>query len=113
MRRIREVCARINSVALLGHPRLAQDLDTGEDFSVDNVATDPKTAIAFADTLLQLLDSLTDPVIPPSLHAKCTQITSRDEAFEVHIFPNLKIRYSRTFDLYLRYSMSSLWSMST
>ncbi|PIL28841.1 hypothetical protein GSI_08887 [Ganoderma sinense ZZ0214-1] len=63
--------------------RIREDLDTGEDFSVDNVATDPETAIAFADTLLQLLDSLTDPVIPASLHAKCTQITSRDEAFEI------------------------------
>ncbi|KAM5546090.1 hypothetical protein V8D89_000216 [Ganoderma adspersum] len=63
--------------------RIREDLDTGEEFSVDDAAADPKTAVAFADTLLQLLDSLTDPVIPASLHAKCTQITSRDEAFEI------------------------------
>ncbi|KAI1792704.1 DNase I-like protein [Ganoderma leucocontextum] len=63
--------------------RIREDLDTGEEFSVDAAAADPKTAVAFAETLLQLLDSLTDPVIPSSLHAKCTQITSRDEAFEI------------------------------
>ncbi|KAG1888979.1 DNase I-like protein [Suillus fuscotomentosus] len=32
-----------------------------------------------------LLDSLVDPVVPPYLHARCLQMTSRDEAFEVWI----------------------------
>jgi phosphatidylinositol-bisphosphatase len=44
---------------------------------------DPRLALAFAQTLLQLLDSLPEPVIPISLHARCAQATSRDEAFEV------------------------------
>lgn len=78
---------------------------------MDDAASDPKTAVAFADTLLQLLDSLTDPVIPASLHAKCTQITSRDEAFEVFIFPTL--RFDAHAPSIHRYSMSSLLSMST
>jgi hypothetical protein len=40
-------------------------------------------ALAFAQTLLQFLDSLPEPLIPVSLHARCAQIKSRDEAFEV------------------------------
>ena len=39
--------------------------------------------MAVAQTLLQLLDSLLESVVPPSLQARCAQITSRDEAFEV------------------------------
>lgn len=38
---------------------------------------------AIASVLVQLLDSLVDPVVPPSLHARCLQMTSRDEAFEL------------------------------
>lgn len=59
---------------------------------------DPKVAVAFADALLQLLDSLADPIIPAPLHTKCTQIASRDEAFEVRTSPFLKTRYSRNFN---------------
>ena len=44
---------------------------------------EPELAHAFADTLMQLLESLTEPIIPASLHVRCTQTTSRDEAFEV------------------------------
>jgi inositol polyphosphate 5-phosphatase INPP5B/F len=44
---------------------------------------DPRLALAVAQTLLQLLDSLPEPVIPVSLYARCAQVTSRDEAFEV------------------------------
>ena len=64
-----------------------QCLDTGEDFSVGGAEDDPEAARAFADTLLQLLASLTEPVIPASLHEKCAQIASRDEAFEVRCVP--------------------------
>ncbi|TBU57913.1 DNase I-like protein [Dichomitus squalens] len=63
--------------------RIREDLDTGEEFSLEVTQNDSKTTLAFADTLLRLLESLTDPVIPSSLHAKCAQITSRDEAFEI------------------------------
>ncbi len=60
-----------------------QNLDTGEDFNIGGSETDPRVAIAVADTLLQLLQSLLEPIIPASLHARCAQMTSRDEAFEV------------------------------
>ncbi|KAL1692679.1 hypothetical protein GGG16DRAFT_50999 [Schizophyllum commune] len=38
---------------------------------------------AFASTLLSLLASLTEPVVPYALHARCASVASRDEAFEV------------------------------
>lgn len=40
-------------------------------------------ATAITSILVQLLDSLVDPVVPPYLHARCLQMTSRDEAFEL------------------------------
>ncbi|KAH9925009.1 DNase I-like protein [Epithele typhae] len=63
--------------------QIRESLDTGEEFSVGGTEGDPATARAFADALLQLLDSLTEPVIPASLHARCAQMAGRDEAFEV------------------------------
>ncbi len=60
-----------------------QNLDTGAEFTVGGPESDPTVALAFADTLLQLLGSFVEPVIPTSLHAKCAEMTSRDEAFEV------------------------------
>lgn len=60
-----------------------QSLDTGAEFTVDGPESDPKTALAFADALLQLLGSFVEPVIPTALQAKCAEMTSRDEAFEV------------------------------
>ncbi|KIM82825.1 hypothetical protein PILCRDRAFT_457561 [Piloderma croceum F 1598] len=56
-------------------------LDTGADFP-KVMKDDPRLALAVAQTLLQLLDSLPEPVIPVSLYARCAQVTSRDEAFE-------------------------------
>ncbi|KAI5833874.1 DNase I-like protein [Schizophyllum commune Tattone D] len=38
---------------------------------------------AFASTLLSFLASLTEPVVPYALHARCASVASRDEAFEV------------------------------
>ncbi|KAI8989001.1 DNase I-like protein [Trametes punicea] len=63
--------------------QIRESLDTGADFGVDAHAKDPKVALAFADALIQFLESLVEPVIPPALHARCAEMTSRDEAFEV------------------------------
>ena len=81
-----------------------QCLDTGEEFSVGGAEDGPEVARAFADTLLQLLGSLTEPVIPISLHAKCAQAANRDEAFEVRHFQFL----SRHF--YSWYVRPSSWT---
>ncbi|KAI0311975.1 Endonuclease/exonuclease/phosphatase [Amylostereum chailletii] len=40
-------------------------------------------AHAVATTLLALLDSLTEPVIPTALHARCADVQSREAAFEM------------------------------
>lgn len=62
---------------------LPQCLDTGLDYPFSPESSDPKIPIAFGDTLIQLLDSLVDPIVPFSSQARCIQVTSRDEAFEV------------------------------
>ncbi|KAF9460415.1 Endonuclease/exonuclease/phosphatase [Collybia nuda] len=58
-------------------------LDTGEEFPIIPNEADTEVHLAFAVVLLRLLDSLVEPIVPVSLHSKCTQMTSRDEAFEV------------------------------
>lgn len=59
-------------------------LDTGDPFpSPKSGEEHGSLATAIASTLVQLLDSLVDPVVPPYLHARCLQMTSRDEAFEL------------------------------
>jgi len=64
--------------------QIRECLDTGAEFPfATKTEHDPSIVLAFGDTLLQLLSSLTEPVVPASLHAKCAQMTSRDEAFEL------------------------------
>ncbi|KAG1752256.1 DNase I-like protein [Suillus lakei] len=59
-------------------------LDTGDRFpSIKSGEEHGPLATAITSTLVQLLDSLVDPVVPPYLHARCLQMTSRDEAFEL------------------------------
>jgi phosphatidylinositol-bisphosphatase len=59
-------------------------LDKGDQFpSPQSGEEHGPLATAIASVLVQLLDSLVDPVVPPFLHARCLQMTSRDEAFEV------------------------------
>ncbi|TDL27765.1 DNase I-like protein [Rickenella mellea] len=58
-------------------------LDTGNEISAEEKLSDPHVAIAVGETLLRFLDSLTTPVVPASIHARCMEATSRDEAFEI------------------------------
>ncbi|KIK38519.1 hypothetical protein CY34DRAFT_809249 [Suillus luteus UH-Slu-Lm8-n1] len=59
-------------------------LDTGHQFPSPQPGEERgPLATAITSTLVQLLDSLVDPVVPPYLHARCLQMTSRDEAFEL------------------------------
>ena len=60
-----------------------QCLDTGAEFDLDESEGKGKVALAVADTLAQLLDSLVEPVVPAALHGRCAEMSSRDEAFEV------------------------------
>ncbi|KAG1872995.1 hypothetical protein DFJ58DRAFT_407971 [Suillus subalutaceus] len=59
-------------------------LDTGDHFPcLQSGEEHGPLATTIASILVQLLDSLVDPVVPPYLHARCLQMTSRDEAFEL------------------------------
>ncbi|KAJ7092937.1 hypothetical protein B0H15DRAFT_777048 [Mycena belliarum] len=51
------------------------------EFSPD--AKDESRPIAFGETLLRLLGSLTEPIVSSAVHARCVEMTSRDEAFEM------------------------------
>ncbi|EJD47455.1 DNase I-like protein [Auricularia subglabra TFB-10046 SS5] len=55
-------------------------LDTGASFE-DQVTE--KDAQSVADVLLALFDSLPEPVMPWSLQPRCTQVFTRDDAFEL------------------------------
>ncbi|OAX42254.1 DNase I-like protein [Rhizopogon vinicolor AM-OR11-026] len=59
-------------------------LDTGDQFpSFKSPEEQSRYATVIIETLIQFLDSLADPVVPAYLHARCLQMTSRDEAFEL------------------------------
>ncbi|EKM78328.1 hypothetical protein AGABI1DRAFT_121436 [Agaricus bisporus var. burnettii JB137-S8] len=58
-------------------------LDTGEEFPWPPGSENAAPSYAIAQTLLELLDSLMEPVVPPVLHSRCVQTKSRDEAFEL------------------------------
>ncbi|KAJ7672386.1 DNase I-like protein [Mycena polygramma] len=58
-------------------------LDTGADFPFSPDPKNDKVPIAFGETLLRLLESLPEPLVPVYLHQQCVEMTSRDEAFEL------------------------------
>ncbi|KAI0329804.1 DNase I-like protein [Cubamyces sp. BRFM 1775] len=63
--------------------KIRECLDTGAEFDLDESEGKAKVALAVADTLAQLLDSLVEPVVPTALHGRCADMSSRDEAFEL------------------------------
>lgn len=58
-------------------------LDTGAEFKSLNPIKHKAAALAFADTLLEFLEVLPNPVFPFALHAKCVQVSTKEEAFEL------------------------------
>ncbi|KIJ16415.1 hypothetical protein PAXINDRAFT_132353 [Paxillus involutus ATCC 200175] len=59
-------------------------LDTGDEFPCTSPNEDHRELVAaFAGTLASFLDSLTEPLVPPYLHARCLQTRDKDEAFEL------------------------------
>jgi len=91
-------------------------LDTGDQFPSPRSGEEhsPLTA-AIVFTLVQLLDSLVDPVVPPYLHARCLQMTSRDEAFELlDEFPPESVNVWISLTAFLHYmSLQKLSSQSS
>jgi hypothetical protein len=78
---IREVIHE--SLILMHISPVLQCLDSGEEFPFSPSTDDPMIVIAFGSALLQLLNSLVEPIVPSTLHSRCAQAASRDEAFEV------------------------------
>lgn len=79
-----------------------QCLDTGAEFPFPAEPTDPKVSTALGYTLLQLLESLPEPVVPVSLHGRCIAAATRDAAFEVNFqhdicMPRLLIQNDRSW----------------
>ncbi|KAH0578595.1 hypothetical protein H2248_003736 [Termitomyces sp. 'cryptogamus'] len=67
-------------------------LETGDEFPFLQADTDLTVMLSFGETLLRLLDSLVDPVVPIFLHSQCTQMKNRDEAFELlETFPPVSV----------------------
>ncbi|KAH8997936.1 DNase I-like protein [Lactarius akahatsu] len=73
--------------------QMRESLDTGADLPPCPPAKAPHTvdagyACTVAAVLLAFLDSLPESVVPPSLHQRCCDVTSRDAAFEtLSVFP--------------------------
>lgn len=85
----------ILSIREVGHRLYPQDsywsdiitslksLDTGDEFAFRPETSDVPIRLAFADTLLRFLNSLTEAVVPAAVHSRCRHAIDRDEAFEV------------------------------
>ncbi|KAH9000715.1 DNase I-like protein [Lactarius hatsudake] len=73
--------------------QMRESLDTGADLPPCPTTKAPHTVDAgyartVAAVLLAFLDSLPESVVPPSLHQRCCDVTSRDAAFEMlSLFP--------------------------
>ncbi|KZS88555.1 DNase I-like protein [Sistotremastrum niveocremeum HHB9708] len=70
-----------------GDPQVAQrireSLDTGDEFDFIPAVDKHTLALAFGETLMQFLNSLSEPLIPWSLHGECVNATTRDMAFAI------------------------------
>ncbi|KAJ7285002.1 DNase I-like protein [Mycena rebaudengoi] len=83
-------------------------LDTGSDFPFSPNPKDEEVPIAFGETLLGLLDSLHEPIVPTELHAQCMVSTSRDEAFELlDAFPPAAVNVWISVTAFLHYVCQS------
>lgn len=58
-------------------------MDTGDEFDFIPAVDKQTLALAFGETLIHLLESLSEPLIPWALHGDCANATSRDMAFAV------------------------------
>jgi phosphatidylinositol-bisphosphatase len=86
---------------------IVECLDTGDEFPCEGPDGDHRALVAaFANTLVALLDSLIEPVVPAHLHAQCLQSRDKDEAFEVlNSFPHESINVGG--------HLVGLWTSST
>ncbi|GLB39715.1 putative inositol polyphosphate phosphatase, catalytic domain homologues [Lyophyllum shimeji] len=89
-------------------------LDTAKDFPFSPDDDNTRVAVAFGATLVRLLESLVDPVVPASLHPRCVQVTSRDAAFELlDAFPPASVNVWITLTAFLHFICQSAEQSST
>ena len=60
---------------------LGQCLDTGAEFPFHK--SEKETSLAVGDAFIRLLELLPEPIIPVSLVARCTEVSNKDDAFQV------------------------------
>ncbi|KAJ6625186.1 DNase I-like protein [Mycena sp. CBHHK59/15] len=83
-------------------------LDTGAEFPFKPDPKNDSVPVAFGETLLRLLESLVEPVVPSELHARCVEMTSRDEAFELlDAFPPAAVNVWISVTAFLHYICQS------
>ncbi|KDQ18332.1 hypothetical protein BOTBODRAFT_63341 [Botryobasidium botryosum FD-172 SS1] len=72
--------------------KIVEYLDTGEDFvfallgsdaTADGAPPDERVVLSFGETLVQFLQSLTEPVIPWGFHARCAAAVDREACLEI------------------------------
>lgn len=63
--------------------QIIECLDNDRPFIQEPQDADPIFAAAIGETLLRMLKSLPEPVVPSSLHERCAQTQNREEAFEL------------------------------
>src|SRR5687767_4243013 len=71
------LCSSANAIAL-NTPGQALDTST----KLDDVVN-PNDAPSVANVLISFLDSIPKALIPSTEHARCAQVTDREDAFEV------------------------------
>ncbi|KAF5390606.1 hypothetical protein D9757_002587 [Collybiopsis confluens] len=62
---------------------IREHLDTGHEFPYSHETKERTISLAFGATLVEILNSLPECMIPVELHGKCAGVSSRDEAFEI------------------------------
>ncbi|KAH7928356.1 DNase I-like protein [Leucogyrophana mollusca] len=86
--------------------RIRECLDTGAEFPSSNDSR--LLTSAFAQTLLQFFDGLTEPIVPLELHARCLAVRDRDEAFELlDEFPPASVNVWISLTAFLHYISQS------
>ncbi|KAJ7700407.1 Endonuclease/exonuclease/phosphatase [Mycena rosella] len=83
-------------------------LDTGAEFTFSPDPKNESAPVAFGETLLRLLNSLTEPIVPVELQPRCVDMTSRDEAFEMlDAFPPAAVNVWISVTAFLHYVCQS------
>ncbi|KAH7915962.1 DNase I-like protein [Hygrophoropsis aurantiaca] len=86
--------------------RIRECLDTGDE--LPSPQDNQHLPHGFARTLLQFLDTLAEPIVPPTLYSRCLAATDRNEAFELlDDFPSESVNIWVSLTAFLHYVVQS------